>query len=233
MGLKYDFDEAPQEISSLPATTETLDVQSAKMRFYQYDQEIDRMLKEAQAFKVSDEPSNKLAVTMGTQAKKLYNTIEAQRKEVTEAPNTFVKGVNNFCKEFTKRLKDIETTLKGKISTYQYQEEMKRREAERKAKAEAEKLQAKLDKEAKKRGVEAPRVADVTMPKAESVTRPDEGSRAFQKKRWTFEITNEAEVPREYCKPDPSAIRQAVTMGMREIPGVRIFEEASTVFRTS
>ena len=48
----------------------------------------------------------------------------------------------------------------------------------------------------------------------------------------TFEITNEAEVPREYCKPDPSSIRQAVQMGTRDMPGVRIFEDLTTVFRT-
>ena len=225
--------EKPQPKKKVVAIVPKLDIKKAQAQFSQYSQAIDTMVVKAQTLQVLDEFTNKEAVTMGTQAKKLYNTIEATRKEIIEEPNGFVKSINNFCKEFTLRLKDIETDLKKKISTFQYEQEMKRREAEKKAREESEKLQKKLEDEAKKKGIEAPVVVTPIVPKADKVTRTDEGGRSFQKMRWTFEVVDEAKVPREYCKVDPQAIRNAIQLGVREIPGLRIFEEAGTVFRTS
>ena len=210
-----------------------LDIRKAQAQFAEYSKAIDGVVEEAQALQVIDDPSNKLAVTIGTQAKKLYNEIEKKRKEITEDSNTFVKSVNNFAKDFTVRLKDIETNLKQKISNYQYKQEMARREAERMAREEAAKLQKRLDEEARKKHIEAPVVSAPVIPKADKVTRTEDGGRSFQKMKWTFEILDEGRVPREYCQVNPSAIRQAITMGVREILGVRIFEESSTVFRTS
>lgn len=45
--------------------------------------------------------------------------------------------------------------------------------------------------------------------------------------RWTYEITDEASVPRQYCEVSSSLINKAIKEGIREIPGVRIFEEDS------
>ena len=42
---------------------------------------------------------------------------------------------------------------------------------------------------------------------------------------WNFEILDPYKVPREFCKPDETLIRQSIKDGAREIPGVRIFEE--------
>lgn len=48
---------------------------------------------------------------------------------------------------------------------------------------------------------------------------------------WKAEIVTAAEVPRQFLVPDEAAIRRAVTGGVREIPGVRIWEEASVSIR--
>ena len=49
--------------------------------------------------------------------------------------------------------------------------------------------------------------------------------------RWTFEITDPNQVPNGYWIVDESAIKKAVADGIREMPGVRIYEEAITTFR--
>lgn len=47
---------------------------------------------------------------------------------------------------------------------------------------------------------------------------------------WTFEIVDEAKLPRNYLKADEAAIRKAVAAGARgqDIAGVRIFQETTT-----
>ena len=49
--------------------------------------------------------------------------------------------------------------------------------------------------------------------------------------RWTFEITDPNQVPNGYWVIDEAAIRSDIADGVREIPGVRIYEEAVTTFR--
>ena len=43
--------------------------------------------------------------------------------------------------------------------------------------------------------------------------------------RWTYEIEDDTKVPRQYCEVSSSLINKAIKEGIREIPGVRIFEE--------
>lgn len=56
-------------------------------------------------------------------------------------------------------------------------------------------------------------------------------ARSSYVKRWTYEVTNENEIPRVYCSPDRGKMRDAVNSGVREIPGLRIYEEESIKVR--
>jgi hypothetical protein len=201
-----------------------------KVELKPYSDQIDQMVQLAQNHAVTDEDTEKAAVSMGVQAKKLKGTIESKRKEVVKNPNEFVKSVNSFCKGFTDRLGSIETGLKGKISDYQYRIELERRKAEEEARKAQMELQRQMDEEAKKAGVEAPKLPDPVIPEKSKSTRTEDGS-ASQRKEWTFEIEDEAKVPREYLVLDTQKVRTAVRMGVREIPGIKIYERTTTVFR--
>ncbi len=50
-------------------------------------------------------------------------------------------------------------------------------------------------------------------------------------KRWVFEVTDPNAVPREYLEVNETAIRKAVQGGIREIPGVRIYQDTSLSLR--
>ncbi len=50
-------------------------------------------------------------------------------------------------------------------------------------------------------------------------------------KRWVFEIENVGMVPREYLQVDEKKIREAITAGVRDIPGVRIYQDESITLR--
>ena len=51
------------------------------------------------------------------------------------------------------------------------------------------------------------------------------------KMEWKAEVYDDSKVPVMYCAPDMQKIRNAVKSGVREIPGVRIFEVANSNLR--
>jgi hypothetical protein len=220
------MDNPPLKLSDI------LNMEFVRQNFTEYSEKIEVMKAQAEAHVVENDESNVKAVTMAGEAKRLSKKIEEKRKQIIDEPNTFVKSVNGFCKTFMEPLQSIEKVLKQKVGQYQYKQELARKEAEKKAEAERLKLQAKLDKEAKKKGVEPVQVAPLVLPEEKTVTRTETGSAAHIRKQWKAEVTNEKEVPREFCSPDMKIINQAVKMGVRDIPGVRIFEDVSTVLRT-
>ncbi|GAB4005204.1 hypothetical protein GCM10028808_04520 [Spirosoma migulaei] len=50
--------------------------------------------------------------------------------------------------------------------------------------------------------------------------------------RWTFDILDPNQVPNGYWVIDETAIKADIANGVREIPGVRIYEEGITTFRS-
>jgi hypothetical protein len=69
----------------------------------------------------------------------------------------------------------------------------------------------------------------VILPKP--VLRTESGTLAYQVRSWKHEVTDESLVPRHYMAIDEKKIREAIDMGLRELPGVRIYEEVETRFR--
>ena len=108
------------------------------------------------------------------------------------------------------------------------EEEARKRKA---SKAEIEAARKAAEEEAKKHEIEAPLVTVPVMPEEQRAVRTENAS-AHQRKVWTFEIQNAALVPADYKIINEQAIRDAIRIGIREIPGVRIYEETKTVFRT-
>jgi hypothetical protein len=125
---------------------------------------------------------------------------------------------------------------------YEAEQRAIREEAARKAREAEEALKKEKDAAARaalkrtiaeeKEAAEAPiqvAVAPV-IPEIPKAVRTESGS-AHQRMTWTFEIEDGTKVPRAYLAIDEQKIRQAVKAGIRQIPGVRIFEQASTTFR--
>ncbi|QIP14127.1 hypothetical protein G8759_16645 [Spirosoma aureum] len=49
--------------------------------------------------------------------------------------------------------------------------------------------------------------------------------------KWTYEIVDHNQIPNGYWTLDEAAIKADIAHGVREIPGVRIYQEAVTTFR--
>lgn len=218
-----------------PGAVVVVDNETLILRFKEdlawVDDAITEMTAEAMALVVQDEATNITAVEMAGQSKRLWKRIEEIRKRATAEPNDFIKAVNGLAKSYQTQFSGIETGLKGKISQYQARIELERRKQEELARKAAAELQAKIDAEAKKAGVESVKIEAPVIPKQETVTRTADGS-SYQVKTWVFEVEDEAKVPREYLMVDGKKLRDAVKAGVRQIPGVRIFEQTETRIRT-
>lgn len=208
----------------------SLDIEAVRKRFQEYEERIDQMHAQATDHKVSDNNSLEAAVTMASQAKAAFKRIDDLRKEYVADPNNYVKSINGFAKVYTSKLKGIEENLKSKISSYQYALEMERRKAEQRAREEARKLQEKINKEAAAAKIEPVQVAPQVIPQPKTIVRTEAGS-ASQRMEWKWEQVDFAQVPDEYKALDGVKINKAVRAGIREIAGIRIFEQPTTVLR--
>ncbi len=207
----------------------------------QYETACEELTQEALEMTITGPKGEAAAVTLGSKMDALVKEIERRRKSMVEEPNQYVKSINNLAKVYQEKLNPGITSLKGKLSAYAYE---KRIEAQRKAEAEAKaraELQAKIDAEtarlnaeAKSRDenakpIEAPKIEAPLTAEPPKTTRTEVG-KATQVTTWAFNVVDPAKVPAEYLVVDEKRIRQAVKDGIRQIPGVEIFEETKTRF---
>ncbi len=175
------------------------------------------MMKTATALKVIDENraqgANEMLVFVAEAKKKL----EGQRVFLVKPLNDHVKDINAAFKEWFKPLEEVDKLVRGKLLTFQREQEVIRVEAQR---LEEERLTANEPEEDLPEILTAPRII-----------RGNQGSSSVRK-TWTFEVMDDTLVPREYLAVDEGVISLAVRKGTRDIPGVRIYQQESLSVRS-
>lgn len=222
----FKINEQPEVVNNLPALN--MDIARDKLKLYSTG--VDKLVDQARAFRIDSEETQKGAVAFLGQIKTAAKGLEKKRDEIVDEPNSFVKAVRGLVKSFTDKLADAEISLKDKVLTYNRTLELKRQEQEALARKETEKLQKKLDKGAEKKGLDPVQLPTPIIPKTAPVTRTETGT-AFTKKLWTFKILDETQIPREYLVASDTKIRDAIKGGIRDIPGLEIFEQESLTVR--
>ena len=181
-----------------------------KISLYQARIEMERRKAEEAARKAAQELQDKLRREAEESNRKARE--EAARKAEEETRARLAREAEE------RRAREAETEAQ--------EEERKAREA-----AEIEAARKKAAEEAKSVEIEVPIVMAPVIPKAENVARADTGAAAFQRKSWEFEVEDIGNIPREYLIVDQQKVRDAIRMGIRSIPGIRIFETTKTVLR--
>ncbi len=230
--MAFNFAELENPKTLTPAPRAPLDLEKAKKAFEPYRQKIVHMQAQADALTVDSDETEQLAVESAAQAKRLLKALDEERKRVIKEPDQFVRGMNAFVRSFRKPLDGLVGTLRGKIGDFQYQKELERRKVQKRMEEAAAARKEKLEAAAKESGVEPPPVMPVPAPKPDTTTRTESGATASIRTQWIGEIESPETVPREYCSPDQKKIDQAVKLGIREIPGVKIYEKPITVLRS-
>jgi hypothetical protein len=95
------------------------------------------------------------------------------------------------------------------------------------------KLQAEREREEKERKAaelfDEPPPAPVMVKDAARITTI--GAKASASRRWVHAVVDPLAVPRQYLCVNEAAVKAAIAGGMREIPGIKIFEEIRTSIR--
>ena len=131
--------------------------------------------------------------------KDMEKVIEDKRIEFTKPLNQSLKAINETFKKLKEPLVQARTLLTGKILNW------KRIEAERIANI------------ASKVGI---KIKPVEPEKIESKI-----GNVQTRKVWTWQVTNWEKVPDEYKELDTVAINQAIRDGVRDIKGLKIYQE--------
>lgn len=197
----------------------------------QYKPKLVELEKQAKALKVVDNETFQISVDGAGTSKGLIKAIDGRRAEVTAPFREYINKVNNAAKFFTDPFKRIADEFSRKGGDYQYQLQLAEKKRQKAIDEANRALQEKLNKQAKEDGVEEVTVIPIKAPKPETVIHTAGGHSQYLRKQWVGEIEDGEKVPREYCIPDQKLINQAVRMGVREIPGVKIFEKVSAVHR--
>ena len=179
------------------------------------------------------------ATDFGKKITKLVKDVDLARKAATEPLKAAISQTEAPYKNLAAELEKIKRTLDSKMSGYLAEKRKKREELERiEREKQAEALRKAQEEAAMNGKVEDVQAIEVavehveTMPIKSTVSvRGFTGASASSRKIWKYEITEPDLIPRNYCEPSAAKINAAVKSGVREIPGVRIFEEYGVSYR--
>jgi|GEM_PF-3060731 len=153
--------------------------------------------------------------------------LKDMKRQIDEAQREVKSHADEIIMPITKAISEVEAKILAYHKVLKEKAEVERRKQEEETRKEQERLDAerkKAEVEAKEKGEDPPVFQEpqiiiktvIEPPKVKGLTT-----------LWKYEITNEDQVPREFCSIDPGKLQAAVRAGFREIPGVRIFSEES------
>lgn len=200
----------------------------------------------ASADGIHDDEAQGKAGDFAKQLKAEVKLCEAIREEVKRPVLDATRIIDGFFKGIADPLRAAATEIERRMTTFAREkadaarraaEEERRRLAEEAARAAA----AAADEAAKAAPAppawdepEAPVIAappPIPKPAEASRVHGDLGSVSSLRGKWTYEIEDEAAIPRSMMMPNERMIRAAIASGKREIPGLRIFNEQKVVVR--
>jgi hypothetical protein len=168
------------------------------------------LIKEAQGYKIESVESVEKASVFLRKLKDTENMIEAKRLEFTKPLNQSLRAINATFKKVKEPLVEARNLLTGKVITW------KTAERERLEAEEARRRKIQEAHEKKGHEVKAPVVLD----------RPDNQIGSTRtRKVWTFEVVDFSKVPDSYKTISSPSIMAQVRSGVREIPGLKIYQK--------
>ncbi len=202
-----------------------------KASIAKYEKKVKEMLAKAEKLEIKTDAAESGAITLAGNLGSMHKELENIRTEAVKIPNAYVKEINNAAKKLTEPIKRMQGIIKQKLQQHIAKKTLARRQAQAIIEEKTKQLQEELNAEAEKSGVKAPQAAPIVIPKDENVTRGTDGSSFYTRAKWTVEVEDEKKVPREYCTPNQQLLDKAAEMGIREIPGCKVYEKHIPVLK--
>lgn len=165
---------------------------------------VSEMVEEAKHFEIQSRIDIDQALMFAEQARRLSTKIEAIKKEITEPARNFTSSINKTANNFTDNLETIQECLVAKIDKWK---EARRNSEEVAIMLEFDVIPEKLDK------IET------------------DGITAYEKTEYKFEVLDIEQVPLVYLKVDEKQVQHLMSLGVRHVPGLRVWTEQKTYLR--
>lgn len=197
--------------------------------------EIDRINTTAKNLVIADEQTAREAVDLAAQAIAVGKRLESERMEITRPLDQRKKEIMAVFDKYQQPLNTLAETLKTKLGAYKRAEQRRRdeeaarmrAEEERRAIEQAEALKAAGNSVAADMVLEIAAETTQTIAEAAPVTAAGSMATSTTVRRWVHEVVDVAKVPRKYLVVNDTAIRAAIRDGVRDIAGVRIYQQES------
>jgi hypothetical protein len=159
----------------LPAV-QVLSLEAVKPTFSDFLVVIDDRIRQAQEIQVLDGDSQKMAVALVGEAKRIIKEIDAKKKahKSYREAKSFLDGLNSFAKGLTEKFEKVVQIADPKVKSYAAAVELERRKAEEAARKAADDLRKKIEAEVE----EANRKA-----REEAIRKAEEEARAAKMKK--------------------------------------------------
>lgn len=222
MGINFDlrnknvaqlFEEAKAPVKVTINMTQLEDL------FSKAANSIKGLVDKAEEFNITSVDTRSTAIEMGTQAKQLENLIEKKRKEMKSPALEFGQTLDGMVRPLKVSLSQIQTGLKRKIKVHIDAEN------KRKALAEQERLKVEAALNPEIVPPEAPSGTSLSRPVIQSKQKTGSGSMSV-KKVWKYKVVDLSKVPANFMTLDEKAVKAAMDLGTREIPGLEIYEDS-------
>ena len=151
--------------------------------------------------------------------------MEEKRKSFTAPLNQSLKEINETFKQMALPVNAAKTALSDRLMSWRRQEQARIDEERAKAVREEERRRKIQEAHAAKGHVVKEDITPVAKPIPFSVN-----DTTKTRLTWTYEIEDDTKIPRDYLTVNGPAITQAVRAGVRDIPGVKIYQKETAVF---
>ena len=206
-------------------------IEPVQKELAQYKPQLAELEKQAGALEVKDSETFQMAIDGAGIAKGLIKAINGRVEQINLPHRTFTSQVRTAANFFVDPLNRVAEVFSRKSGDYQYQIELAEKKQQKAIDEANRNLQEKLNKQAEKDHVEAPTVLPVKVAKPATVIHTAGDHSQHLRKPWVGEIVEPEKVERQYCVPSQTLINQAVTQGVREMAGVKIYQKIIPVHK--
>jgi len=191
---------------------------SNEMELQNIESQISPVIEKAQGYVVDTIEDVENASSFLKEIKDMEKVVEDKRTEFTKPLNQSLKSINDTFKKMREPLEQARDLLTKKILAWK-KAEAERVAAEQAAWRKIQEAEAEL-----RRLKNEPEVKEEPITIAPVVNKIGNMQTV---KRWTYEVTDFSNLSDTYKMIDSVKINQAIREGMRDVPGLRIYQEES------